>query len=137
MHICISVYKHCIYGCAIICVLLLFSCKSCPDSCITRPTLSHGFLGRMLEWIAICPQGLPNPRIKLCSPALAGKFTTTAPPEAPCYITYINTYMYWQIHIPLYAILSPNIYVPTLFLGLRYTTKKHIVLALMELNILF
>ena len=45
----------------------------------------HGVLqARILEWVAIpSPGDLPDPRIELGSPALAGGFFTTEPPGKP------------------------------------------------------
>ena len=44
--------------------------------------LSRLLLDRMLEWVAISfSRGLPDSRIEPASPALAGGFFTTEPPE--------------------------------------------------------
>jgi len=40
----------------------------------------------ILEWVAISfSRDLPNPRIKVTPPALAGRFFTTEPPVKPHY----------------------------------------------------
>ena len=38
---------------------------------------------RILEWVATPPGDLPDPGIEPASPALAGGFFTTEPPEKP------------------------------------------------------
>ena len=64
--------------------------QSCPTlcdpmACVLPGSSVHGFLqARILEWVAISfPGDLPNPGIKVASPALAGRFFTTKPPEKP------------------------------------------------------
>ena len=61
--------------------------QSCPTLCgpmdckHTRLLLHGIFQARILEWVAIsCPEDLLDPGIKHTSLALAGRFSTTAPP---------------------------------------------------------
>ena len=69
------------------CCLLakLYLTLSNPMDCMPPGSSVHGFLqARILEWVAISfPGDLPNPGIKVASPALAGRFFTTKPPEKP------------------------------------------------------
>ena len=69
-------------------LLLLFSCLVTFNSFVTPWTVAHqaplsmGF-PRQEYWSGLpfpFPGDLPNPRIELASPALAGKFFTTEPP---------------------------------------------------------
>ena len=81
-----------------VCVL---SCSVVTDSlqsmnCSPSGSSVHGILqARILEWVAVSSSGdLPNPGIKsvsFASPALAGRFFTTASPGKP----YVTTY---QMH---------------------------------------
>ena len=73
-------------------VLLVQSCLTLCDRMDYSPPGSsvHGILqARILEWVAISSsRDLPNPGVKLPSPALAGRFFTTEPPgkpHPPCY----------------------------------------------------
>ena len=59
-----------------------------PRDCSPPGSSIHGTLqAEILEWVAISSPGdLPNPGIKPVfptSPALAGRFFTSAPPEKP------------------------------------------------------
>ena len=53
---------------------------SLPDSSVLGT-----YQERILEWVSISfiQQNLPNPGIKLSSPALSGRFFTTEPPGEP------------------------------------------------------
>ena len=70
-------------------LLLLFSCWVMSESFVTPWTLTlpgssvHGISqARILEWVAISSsRGLPDPGMKLLSPALAGRFSTTESAE--------------------------------------------------------
>ena len=49
------------------------------------------FKAGIIAWVAISPSGdLPDPGNKSASPALGGKFFTTAPPGSPVYL-YITS----------------------------------------------
>ena len=52
---------------------------------VTPASSVHGILqARILEWVAISfSRDLPDPGIEPASPALAGGFFTTEPPEKP------------------------------------------------------
>ena len=56
-----------------------------PMDCSPSASSVHGILqASILEWVAIpTPVDLPDPGIKLTSPALAGGFFTTEPSEKP------------------------------------------------------
>ena len=66
-----------------------------------RTMACHGILqARILEWVACHPPGnLPDPGIEptsLASPALAGKFSTTASPGKPTGQLYFNEKNYFR-----------------------------------------
>ena len=66
-----------------------------PVDCSPPGSSVHGILqARILEWVAISfSRNLPNSGIEPLSPALAGRFFTTEPPEKPISIrTYIHIY---------------------------------------------
>ena len=66
----------------------------------------------MLEWVAICFSGdLPNPEMEPASPALAGRFFTTEPPEKHKISLDIDKYPWFgevgggEIHPPSQSLL--------------------------------
>ena len=68
-----------------------------PVDCSPPGSSVHGILqARILEWVAISfSRNLPNSGIEPLSPALAGGFFTTEPPEKPISVrTYIHTYIH-------------------------------------------
>ena len=70
--------------------------QSCPALCspmdCSPPGSSvHGiFQARILQWVAISSRGLPDPGIKVVSPALADGFFTTEPPGKPLLSFFIH-----------------------------------------------
>ena len=57
-----------------------------PQGCVVHPGSSVHAISqaRVLEWVAISlSRGSSHPRIEPRSPALAGRFFTTEPPEKP------------------------------------------------------
>ena len=72
-------------------MLLLFGLQVMFDSFVTPWTVAHHapsvceiFQARILEWVAIpFSRGSSHPGIESMSPALAGSFFTTEPPEQP------------------------------------------------------
>ena len=86
------------YVCVCVCVCVF----ALSHSVISNSLRPHGiFQARILEWVAISysrASSQPRDRIHIClSPALAGRFFTTAPP-GKCYIcTFV---------IGLYSVLS-------------------------------
>ena len=75
----------CVCVCVCVCVFV-FSCSVMSDSlypmgCSLPGSSVHRiFQARILEWVAnSSSRDLPNPRIEPVSPALAGRFLTTAP----------------------------------------------------------
>ena len=71
----------------VITLLIHYMCtQSCPTLCDTMAPLSMGFL-RQEYWSGLplpTPGGLPDPRIKPMSPALAGGFFTIMPFGSSC-----------------------------------------------------
>ena len=60
---------------------------------------------RILEWVAVpSSRGLPDPRIEpesVVSPALAGRFFTTEPPEKPCKWLDVKIFPWKPVHRPV------------------------------------
>ena len=75
------------YGCEYVPVQSLQSCPTLcdPMDCSLPGCSVHGILqARILEWVAISSPGdLPDPETESMSPALAGRFFTSAPPGKP------------------------------------------------------
>ena len=77
---------HCLGICSHSCPLIWWCYLSLSSSTAQFSGFSaHGiFQARMLEWFAFpSPGDLPNPRVELMSPALAGGFFTTESPGKP------------------------------------------------------
>ena len=91
-----------IYTRARVCAQLLSRVQLCAPMDSSQPSSSVHVISqaRVLEWVAISSSGgggvvvgLSNSEIKPVSPASAGRFFTTAPPEKPIY-TYTHTHTY-------------------------------------------
>ena len=88
-----------------------------PMGCSLLGSSVHGiFQARILEWVAISSSrgSLPNPGIQLISPAVAGGFSTTAPPRKPL-LFCINTN---KCHISLSLIHAAHVSTHVLALAL-------------------
>ena len=88
--------------------------QSCLSLCHPMPTsLSMGF-SRQAYWSGLpfpTPGDLRDPGIKPASPALAGRFFTTAPPEKPSFISMTS---YFKIESFFNSIYNPCYWMPTL-----------------------
>ena len=78
----------------------MFNSFVAPLTVAWQDPLSMGFPGQEY-WSGLLfpsPRGLPNPRIKLMSPALAGRFSNSEPPGKPYQYYKVPTL---NIHYPL------------------------------------